>query len=211
MLIRLVNHSPSNKYHVDKMIRVEGIPESILFYKRNGKLFLKAPWTIDVTENIPRDVIAMHQPSPIVFHVHTASPEKGMPAMDEEVTGYALSLDYQSGNCADIWDQIERLIELDTPRGERIPKPVVVAPDIDNDHRNKGWSIRAEDIPVVWLKGLSLSPSAPPPDKSPFENPPVPQTLEEFPCDCGRSFRQKQGLVMHRRKTGHGKPVAVGA
>lgn len=200
-LLRIVNHSKNNKWHVDKMIRVEGLPDSLFYYKRHGKNFLKAPWTIDVPENIPDYIKAFHQAVPFIVNVHTPSPEKGMPPMDEELEAYGLVMDYQNGIGEDTWQQIERIIDRDTPRGERVPEPVMVA-DIDNEHRNRPLSVKAEDIPVVILKGFN---KVEPKVEIIVEKVHVPVACPE----CQKEFKNDQAVRMHKMKK-HAK-VAVGA
>jgi hypothetical protein len=199
-LIRLVNHSHNNKWHFDKMIFVENVPEKFLFVKRTTKegvvkSFLKTPWTVDISDNIPSYVKDYHQPEPMKINLFTPAPEKGLPALEEEVDAYALVLDYQNGAGERMWLDIARLIDSDTPRGERIPEPVVVCGG-DNDHRNYEFSVPAEDIPVVRLRA---------------EKQAIAKPNEPLSCVvCNKAFDKEQGLRMHKMKTGHKDKVAVG-
>lgn len=212
MLLRLVNHSVLNKWHVDKMINISGLPEHLFYFKKNGKNFLKNPWAIDVPENIPDYIKAVHQPEPFKVWIHTPSPEKGVPPMEEELDAYGLVLDYQNGLGEDLWLQIERIIDRDTPRGERVPEPIKVA-DIDNEHRNKPFSVAAADIPVIVLKGFNKEVPETPAVilSSPAAEARPHLILRDTPCpECHKVFKNEQGLRMHKMKMGHAKPVAVG-
>lgn len=194
-LLRIVNHHVNNKFHVDKMIFVEGLPEAILFTKKNGKKYLKSPWIPDVTENIPEYIRAALQPEPIKINVYTAPPEKGMAALDDEIECYGFLIDYQQGNGEVAWKTIERIIDRETPRGEPIPEPVKVA-EIDDEHRDRPFSVKVEDIPVVRLK-LDVPPAE------------VQKILETVPpsdlrCPvCNKVFEKERAVRMHLMKTGH--------
>lgn len=204
-LLRLVNHPKDNKYHVDKMIRIEGLPDKYFYFQRNGKNYIKEPWFIDVTENIPEYVRAVHQPIPFKVNKYIPAPEKGIPPIDDEIEAYGLGLDYQLGNGEEMWLQIERIIDQNTPRGERVPEPVKIA-DIDDAHRNRPFSISAESIPVVYIKGMNIKPMEEPPKLVT----PVAPLSEAFPCqECNKTFSKKKGLLMHKMKAHSNKTQNV--
>jgi len=210
MLIRLVSHPVRNKWAVDKLIFIEGIPEELIYYKREGKNYIREPWTRDVTENIPEYIRSGI--TPFSVRIYTSPTEKGLPAMDEEFTAYGLVLDYQNPRAEEIWKRIERMIDQDTPRGEALPEPVLVSTAIDNDHRMLGFDIKDEDIPRVILT------VHPPKIKAGVKQVSVPvvAALPSIPCictECKKEFKVIQGLRMHQMKTKHQQrvPQAAGA
>ena len=213
MLIRLVSHTRNNKWAVDKMIFVDGIPEDLLYMRRGDKLFLKEPWTFDVTENIP-DYIRQGI-DPFEVNIFTSPTEKGLPAREDTYTVYGLVLDYQNPRGEDIWKRIERMIDQDTPRGENLPEPVLVSDQIDNDHRMLGFSIQFEDIPQVVLSvhPLKAKPVVKKTVETPLAEPPQKEVIVPAACsECGKQFPKGiQGLRMHQMKTKHKQTVPVTA
>lgn len=199
-LIRLVSHPDKNKYLCDKIVFIEGIPEHMMFYKKDGKNFLKHPWVIDVTENIPKPVRDKFQPQPLKTNVHFPSPEKGIPPINDEVDTYGFSLDYQNGQAEQIWESIERMIDAVTPRGDKLPVPILVDPSLDDEHRARGWTISAEDIPSIDLRGAQPAPVIVKPSGQPI-------SMNKCP-ECPKSFAKEQGLRMHKMKA-HKVPAGV--
>lgn len=198
-LIRLVSHPFKNKYLCDKIMFIDGIPDSMLYFQRNGKNYLKAPWTPDVTANIPEPVRSKFQPKPFKINLYLAPPEKGVPPIDDEINCYGLMLDYQNGQGEQMWESIEKMIDDVTPRGVDLPKPVIVEPGLDDEHRARQWTIGPETIESVSLtttrdEGL-VKPSI---------------TAEVFECGtCNKPFAKAQGLRMHKMKAHKKVPVGV--
>src|SRR5690349_17990149 len=64
LLIRLVSHWEKNPNHVDKLIHIDGLPREWIFNDLDGKAFLKDPWQVDITANIPLDIRVKFQPEP---------------------------------------------------------------------------------------------------------------------------------------------------
>lgn len=201
-LIRLISHPVNNSLHIDKLIHIEGLPESMMFTRKEGKLFLKTPWTIDITENIPKAIRDFHVKEPTKVTVRTPNTDNRLPPIDDEVEAYGFTLDYQNGPAELLWKQIERMIDIDTPRDKELPVPVVVS----NDRRD-GFIIGPEDIPVVILEDAKGSVLAAPA--------PVLKTKIEpaiFRCPvCNKAFDKPRAYEMHKRKTGHREPINVGA
>lgn len=203
-LIRLISHPYRNKFLGDKMIFVEGIPEHLMYFKRNGKNFLKEPWMVDVSENIPESVKAKFQPEPFIVNRHQSSPEKGIPPLDDELPVHGLMLDCQNGQGEEMWKKIERMIDDITPRGEDLPEPILIVPSLDDEHRNLPFGIEAIEILRVDLKTKKVELV-----RAEREAPPV-QSNKVFSCpDCPKAFPKEQGLRMHKMKARHGQ-VAVG-
>lgn len=195
-LIRLIAHPRNNKWLVDKMIYIEGLPDSLMYTVLEDRKYLKEPWFIDNPANIPDYVKEVLVPAPLKLRTYASPAEKGMPPIDEEVEVYALCLDYQNGQGEQTWVEIERILDRETPRGERIPEPVRVA-DIDNDHRDLPFSVPVLDIPVVHLEGGSPVRRVVPPVVRPV-------TPSSFNCPtCQKVFTKAQALRMHKLRLKH--------
>src|SRR5205814_6003769 len=122
-----------------------------------------------------------------------------------------IKYDYNTEPGHDLWNKIERYLETTTPRDQKIPEPVIVAPNQKadfNPHRARRTvrgSLEFEtcDIPVVDLRSF-LQPSetvsqaqaivAQIPDSPPIVSKPV------FKCEeCGRKFRKEGFVRIHAR------------
>lgn len=168
-LIRLISHGKKNQDMVDKMIFIEGLPKEMLYKKDPaGAEILRDPWEKDVESNLTPDI--------------------------KEKFGVGIRLDVQTGPGEKMWNDVERLLNRETPRHESVPEPVVVG-----DRLN--WYLNAEDIPEVRLVGEQK--------EEPKQIESVKQTTSEsFKCEaCGKVFYKKRALSMHSMKS-HPKVAA---
>lgn len=212
MLIRLCAHfSRQNMNGIDELIRIDGLPEALLFRAKDGKRYLNAPWEIDPDMNIPSYIREHCEPTEITIDLpKERDGVTGLlqtPVDTVRVLGVRLQLDNNPGK--EMWAQIERIIEGHTPNDKKIPKPAVVAPN-----QKDPFFLEAKDIPVVDLRPAKLVPlvtasSAPVAVFNPVIKT---ETPEVFTCGvCQKSFGAQRGLWMHERKTRHKvkEPVAV--
>jgi len=112
-----------------------------------------------------------------------------------------------------MWRKLQRILDHGTSRDQKVPEPVVVAPD-----QKSAFFLEAKDIPVVILKKeIVVSPiiqetvtvSSAVEAEIKIEEKVVPQMFE---CGvCKKEFSAQRGLWMHERKTRHKvkEPVAV--
>lgn len=200
MLIRLVSHHVGNSDHIDKLIYIEGLPESLLFRTEGTKKYLIEPWEIDVDENIPDDIKRVYYKHPTkVFKRYpiTYTPA-GVPmeAVEDEFEVSAIRIDYQSGPGEQTWKRIERILDRETPRDQKVPVPAVVG-------NRQQWTLTASDVPAVVLpqtipEGASIERPAPTTIKA-EEKPKDKPVTALFYCDqCDKSYQQKQSLYMHK-------------
>lgn len=203
MLIRLCGHPKKNSDHVDKLIVINGLPDEMLYVENKGERSVAQPWEADVDVNIPKYIRHLCTPTEVTYRFPPI--EKGAePVVDKRVI-LGLKLDFQTQPGLEMWARIERILDNEIPRGEKIPEPVRVAEDM-----RKPFNLTADDIPVVDLLPKPPRPPTIPP-------PPVPSAVKEepaptktFDCECGKKFPKEQGLKMHKMKTSHGKvPVTV--
>lgn len=200
MLIRVVSHPTNNALHIDKLICLKGLPEKMMFDVRNGKRFLKEPWKMDPIENLPKYIRSAFEPETITLYTPPFKSPNGdyYQALEDDHEVVAVQIDYQNGQGEQLWKQIERMIDMSTPRDEKLPVPVVVAVN-----RTENMSITAEEIPVVDFaakkeEGVEKKPQAP--------------VAGDRRCQtCNKTFDREQQLRMHKARTGHRESKAVAA
>jgi hypothetical protein len=128
MLIRLCGHFIDNPRHVDKLICIKGLPESYFFRpSRFGGKELISPWTPDNESNIPQSIRYLCEE----IEITKAFPpiEKGKDSVVDKYKILGVKLEYTSGPGQEMWEQIEGYLERMIPRDQRVPKPVLCAPD----------------------------------------------------------------------------------
>lgn len=220
MLIRLCGHFLNNPNHIDKLIAIKGLPSEWFFRETKHGKELMRPWEPDVEANIPKDI--RHLCEPVEITRVFPPIEKGKDPVIDKVTILGVRFDFMSQPGQELWEKIERFVDRMTPRDQKIPVPVLVAPDHKsafNPHavrRTVRGSLEffTSDIPEVDLRvpttqTITLA-NAPPPTvemKPPLmevkaATVPLPPA-EVFNCDqCEKQFLKKQALVMHKR-AGH--------
>jgi len=219
MLIRLVSHArKGNPNLIDELIRIEGLPEDMLFRFRDGKKYLKSPWEPDADINIPHHIREHCDPMDITVDL---PPEKNevtgvlqRPVDTFRILGVKLVMDNNPGK--EMWTQIERILDMATPRDKKVPVPAIVA----QNHRDQ-FFLESKDIPVCDLRppkmevpvtvSTAVKVEIP---VIPFNPPNVDESVKpvKFTCGvCHKIFGQQRGLWMHERKTRHKakEPVAV--
>lgn len=201
MLIRLISHHVKNPMHIDKLIRIEGLPDAFLYDVRGGRKFIKEPWKIDPPENLPARIRESFDTTEI--WLRTAPYQKGAEVLEDKMDVYALQLDYQNGQGEAMWQKIERMIELSTPRSEAIPVPVKVA-----ESRIEPFMIDASDIPFVDVGEHEKVIVKPAPGNGAEKVVPA----VSLPCPvCGKVFTKESAIRMHKARTGHREKPAVAA
>jgi len=208
MLIRLMSDGKNNSEHADKLIAIDGLPEEWIFDRRKDidqsgnpdeRLFLKDPWEVDVTENIPVDIRFKFQQEPIT--VWFESPMEIRPgtiqtsAKMEFVTffkkAHGFRLNMQTNGGKQMWDQIYDLMDRETPRSQRIPEAAVVGNKIQ-------WLLKVENVPHVKLTGSEIE--IPKEQVVVIQPKPTPRP-NEYPCrTCGDIFDKDRGRWMHERR-----------
>jgi hypothetical protein len=206
MLIRVVSHFHKNNTHgIDELIRIENLPEDMIFRKKDGKTYLVHPWERDIDANIPKDIREHCSPIEITEDLPREKNETNgtwqTPSDTIRILGVRLNLDSTPG--MEMWRKIERILDRGTSRDERVPKPAVVAPD-----QKSAFFLEAKDIPVVILKPEVLhQPETKTVVESPFNPPKIEvdaSSPQMFECGvCHKEFSAQRGLWMHERKTRH--------
>jgi hypothetical protein len=210
-LIRLMSDGKNNPEHADKMIAIDGLPEEWFFDCRKDhddkgapdqRLFLRDPWEVDITENIPEGIRAKFCPLPIQVWFETPmeirpGTYQSAPAMEwirYMKTAYGFRLNVQTNAGRAMWDQILDLLDRETPRSQRIPEPAVVGNKIQ-------WTLQTDKVPFAKLTGTVAI--VPPeqiviPEIKPVARP------DQYACrTCGNVFDKERGRWMHERKS-HG-------
>lgn len=221
MLIRLVSHATRrNSNLIDELIRIDGLPEDMVYRFSNGKRYLKSPWEPDIDANIPRHIREHCEPVVITEDLpperNQVTGELQKPTDTKTILGVRLNLDNNPGK--EVWEQITRILEHSIPRDMKIPLPAIVAPN-----QKDAFSLEAKDIPVVDLRPPKVQPTITVATPAVVQIQPVvafnPPKAEEpiqpvvFTCGvCKKSFEAQRGLWMHERKTRHKvkEAVAVG-
>lgn len=229
MLIRLCGHFLNNPNHIDKLISIKGLPEEWFFKasKHGGKELVK-PWEPDVEANIPQSIRHLCEPEEITLVFPPI--EKGREAVIEKTTILGVRFNFMSQPGQELWEKIERYLERMTPRDERIPQPVIVAPNhlSQFDPHASRKTVRGSveffkaDIPNVDLRRpepifvpaptvvvqapvVATAPAAP-------QQVVVPPPATVYACEeCQKPFDKEQGLRMHKMKSHPKQAVAVGA
>ena len=212
MLIRVVSHfHKKNTHGIDELIRIENLPDDLMFRKKGDKTYLVAPWERDIDANIPKEIREHCTPVEITEDLPREKNEATgvwqIPVDTVTILGVRLNLDSMPGT--EMWRKLERILDRGTSRDMKIPEPAVVAPD-----QKSPFALEAKDIPVVILKPeVVVTQTA---VAVPVEPPQVEVKIEEpvqmFECGvCHKEFSAQRGLWMHERKTRHKvkEPVAV--
>lgn len=200
MLIRLCMHHVKNPHLIDKMIIIKGLPENLMFRKTTEGDELLPPWQPDDEANIPKSIRHLCEPKEFVkFFQPVRHYDQTYKGFWDKRTALGFKLDYSYGPAQEIWKTIERIIDRDLPRGEKMPVPAIVAPD-----HQKPFSLEPEDIPVVDLRKpepvIVAAPVVQPPAPAVIVAVPAPAAPVSFNCDCGRNFGKAQALRMHKMK-----------
>lgn len=234
MLIRLCGHYQSNPNHIDKLISINGLPDEWFFRSsKYGGRELLSPWEPDVEANIPQSIRNLCNP----IEVTKIFPpiEKGREPVIDKTTILGVRFNFMSQPGQEAWDKIERYIERMTPRDERIPLPVLVAPnhlsafDPHAVRRTVRGSLEfyRSEIPHVDL--MRPEPIFVPATVNRQPQPTVavaatttetvasiqaPQPLVTpspvvYKCECGKPFGKEQGLRMHKMKAHPKQPAGV--
>lgn len=203
MLIRVCAHfRKANMHGIDEMIRIDGLPDDLMFRFKDGKRYLRSPWEPDLDVNIPHDVREHCAPVDITIDLPREKNEAtGVwqePSDTKRILGVRIQLDNNPG--AEMWKQVERILDRGTSRDQRIPVPAPVAPN-----QKDPFSLEAKDLPVVILRPenqtMPVTVSTAPPAQFKAEEPP---RDDSFACGvCNKAFGQQRGLWMHERKMRH--------
>src|SRR3982750_4961633 len=189
MLILLVSHHKENQHHIDKLINIEGLPQEWFFYEKEGRKYIKGPWEIAPTTNLPPDIRTHFQPQPMKICSETpmefrVGDQPQAPRwITQEHDAYALRIDYQNGPGHDMWEQVEEILDRETPRHLKVPKPAKVGD-------RQTWKLQASEVPSVRLNGAEpvIVPGSPPVARP-----------NELVCDqCQATFEKDRALWMHR-------------
>ena len=217
MLLRIVSHfHKQNTHGIDELIRIEGLPDDFMFRRSGGKVFLKLPWERDIDANIPKEIREHCTPIDITENLPREKNESTgqwqEPCDTVRILGVKLNLDSTPG--METWKQLQRILDRDTPRDQKVPAPAVVAPDM-----TAPFFLEAKDIPVVILRKEIISPVVETKTTvtAPVEVPKMELKVEESPVQmfecgvCHKEFSAQRGLWMHERKTRHKvkEPVVV--
>ncbi len=226
MLIRLCGHFVNNPGHIDKLISIKGLPEEWLFRpSRAGGKELMPPWEPDVEANIPKEI--RHLCEPVEITRVFPPIEKGRDAVIDKVTIIGIKFNYMSTPGQELWEKIERYLDRMTPRDEKVPVPIIVAPDHKSGfsphvaRRSARGSLElaaTDTIPEVDLRIIptvteTINTTPPAVITQTIPQPVVPAKEPEpaFPCDkCPKTFFKKQALSMHKMKMHSAKKEIVG-
>lgn len=127
MLIKLAGHYPNNPAHIDKMICIKGLPEDWIFRTtKEGKELVK-PWIVDNEDTIPKEIRHLCEPTDIVEIFPPI--EKGRYPVKDKKTILGIKLEYNTQPAQELWEKIERYLDRMTPRDQKVPEPVLMAPD----------------------------------------------------------------------------------
>lgn len=214
MLIRVVAHfHRKNSHGIDELIRIDGLPDDLMFRHKDGKRYLRAPWERDIDANIPVHIREHCAPVDVTEDFPREKNESTgiwqTPSDTRKMLGVKLSLDTTPG--LEMWKQVERILDRGTSRDAKIPAPVVVAPD-----QRSQFALDARDIPVVILKPEIVVPAVSQTETVVESPAPVVEVAvkssEDFECGvCHKGFNAQRGLWMHERKTRHKVAAPVAA
>jgi hypothetical protein len=210
VLFRIISHfHKKNTHGIDELIRIDNFPDELMFRREGTKTFLVYPFERDIDANIPKDIREHCTPTDITENLPREKNESTgqwqTPVDIIRILGVRLNLDSTPG--MEMWQKIQRILDKDTPRDQRVPEPAVVAPDMKSP-----FALEAKDIPVVTLRTeIKVAPVI----AVPFNPPKVEEVVDEqlFVCGvCKKEFKAQRGLWMHERKTRHKvkeEPVAA--
>jgi hypothetical protein len=194
MLIRLVGHYFDNPQHIDKLISIKGLPDDWFFKKSKfgGKELIR-PWVPDVEANIPdkvRHLVVEHE----IDHIFPPI-EKGKDSVVDKVKISGVKLDYSTNPGQEMWEKIERYMEVSTPRDQKVYKPVLCATDHKSDfnpHEAKRTQKGSLELHPSSVPDVDLRPSLIVQPIKPVEIKPVevkPTQDKEYKCKkCGKDF-----------------------
>lgn len=228
MLIRLCGHFINNPARIDKMICIKGLPEEWIFRpSRFGGKELIAPWEPDIEANIPESVRHLCEPFEVTFSFPPI--EKGQPYITDKRLISSLRFDYMTEAGQSLWEKVQRYLDKMTPRDQRIPDPVLVAPDQRSafDPHMARRSMRGSlelvkaEIPVVDLRE-PVKEVSPPIVNAPIipkiENTTSLSVKADIPvvapqilkCDqCEKVYEKERAMKMHKM-VAHKKKEIVG-
>jgi hypothetical protein len=207
MLIRIISHfHKKNTHGIDELIRIENLPDDMMFTRKDGRVYLRSPWTRDVDANIPKEIREHCTPMDITEDLprekNEATGAWQTPSDTVRILGVRLDLDSTPG--METWKKLQRILDRGTSRDQKVPEPAVVAPD-----QKSAFALEAHEIPVVILKPEVAVPAQTVTAVAvPVEPPKVVVKVEEpvqmFECGvCHKEFNAQRGLWMHERKTRH--------
>lgn len=205
MLIRIISHfHKKNTHGIDELIRIDGLQDELMFRRKDGKVYLQTPWERDIDSNIPKEIREHCTPMDITEDLprekNEATGQWQVPSDTIRILGVRLNLDTTPG--MEMWRKLERILNMETPRDQRIPEPAVVAPD-----QKSPFFLEAKDIPVVILKKEIVAPVAQTATavSVPFNPPKIDVDVsQKFYCgECKKEFSAQRGLWMHERKMRH--------
>jgi hypothetical protein len=222
MLIRLCSHFPENSRHIDKLIAIKGLPEEWLFRTtKHGKELVK-PWEPDVEANIPKYIRHLCEPVEIAMVFPPLTPKDEVIVDYRTIIGLRFNFMTQPGQ--ELWEKVWRYVEGTIPRNEKVPKPVLVAPDHKSPFETYearrsvrgSLELHPADIPEIDLTKYTQTVSAPVPQPLPEMEDAVREILPTesagiFRCsepNCGRVFDKSRAVMMHIRHM-HKKEKAV--
>jgi hypothetical protein len=207
ILIRLVSDSRNNPTGVDKLICIDGLPPEWLFDRRvvqdnEGEEtmdFLKSPWELDITDNIPEGIRFKFQPEP--FEVWFETPMEmrpgvtittnEIPFLKWKKKGYGIRLNVTTNAGEQMWAQVMDLLDRETPRTQRVPQAAIVG---DRSY----WRLTSEQVPHVKLTGSEIEMPKEQVEKileKPISRP------DQYACrECGDIFGKERGRWMHERR-----------
>jgi hypothetical protein len=217
LLIRVMSHfHKENTHGIDELIRIDNLPDELMFRRKDGKVYLASPWERDIDANIPKEIREHCTPLDITEDLprekNEATGQWQVPSDTVRILGVRLNLDTTPG--MEMWRKLERILDRGTSRDQKVPKPAVVAPN-----QKDPFYLEAKDIPVVVLRAEVVGPVVTQTVASVAVDPPKMETKVEdvsppqmFECGvCKKEFKAQRGLWMHERKTRHKvkEPVAA--
>lgn len=219
MLIRICDHFHNNPKRIDKLIAVKGLPDDWFFRESPEGRELKKPWEADIDKNIPMDIRHLCEPMYIVFRYPPI--QAGAQGILEKRQILGVRIDYNSEPGRQMWEDVERFIEESTPRGERVPVPVLCARDertafeTFTPRRNTRGSLELapSPVPLVDLSKyveVEVKPKVEPEPAQPESMVSATNQEKSFKCaDCDYVNESPRGIRMHALKR-HPKKEPVG-
>jgi len=208
MLIRIAGHGFNNPHLIDKLIIIKGLPFDWIFKKVPQGNQLLPPWNPDIEENIPESLKT--QVEPIVYCQWFDSVrhhDRNYEGFWDTRTVHGLKLECQYGPAQEMWKKIEEYVEGTLPRTEKMPVPVLVAPDQKSDFKphvakrdGQGHLVlMPASVPVVDLTIYGKPDSIVERPKIAPEIPPVPWNPLAYACEfCEQEFMEKNALKNHK-------------
>jgi hypothetical protein len=207
MLIRLVSDGKNNAAHADKLICIEGLPDEWFFERRvvqdekgeEKRAFLKNPWELDITANIPEGIRMKFQPQPFIAWFESPMELRpGVTLTTQEIPfivwkreGYGLRINVTSNAGEAMWSQVMDLLDRETPRNQKIPQAAVVGDKLN-------WHLTSDQVPHVKLTGSELQ--IPDDQVVKIEMKQIPRPNEYACRECGDIFDKERGRWMHERR-----------